>query len=99
MLARGIALSPAELVYPVQANEAFVRVPDRALEALETDGFQFYRYGDGVIRLVTSFATTEADVIKFLAAAQVRLITYGRGWIHNVDPQIAPNLPKRGACD
>jgi threonine aldolase len=33
-LARGLAeLSPAELVYPVQANEAFVRLPDRALEA------------------------------------------------------------------
>ena len=76
MLARGLAeLSLAELVYPVQANEVFVRLPDRALKALETDGFQFYRYGKGVIRLVTSFATSEADVSNLLAAVQARLIT------------------------
>jgi threonine aldolase len=67
------ALPPAELTHPVEANEVFVRMPERALELLEAEGFQFYRYGGGIIRLVTSFATSEADVAEFLAAAKRHL--------------------------
>ena len=40
------------------------------IDALEGDGFGFYRMGgEGVIRLVASFNTSDADVDAFLAAA------------------------------
>jgi threonine aldolase len=71
MLGTELGQLPAcELVYPVEANEVFVRMPNSVLDRLEADGFQFYRYGGGVIRLVASFATTEADVRKLLAAVR-----------------------------
>ena len=69
LLATELQTTPsAELVYPVDANEVFVRLPDPFLDRLEAKGFQFYRYGGGVIRLVTSFATTEESVRKFVTA-------------------------------
>jgi threonine aldolase len=63
----------AELVYAVDANEVFVRLPDPTIDSLEADGFGFYRCGEGVIRLVTSFATTEADVQHFVRAVEADL--------------------------
>jgi threonine aldolase len=70
-LAAGLAAHGlAELVYPVQANEVFVRLPEPMIEKLEAGGFVFYRYGGGVIRLVTSFATTEEDVDRFVGAVR-----------------------------
>jgi threonine aldolase len=71
VLGRALAGLPfAELAYPVQANEVFVRLPEPILDALEGEGCQFYRYGGGVIRLVASFATTEEDLTRFLAAVR-----------------------------
>ncbi|HEX4153745.1 MAG TPA: low specificity L-threonine aldolase [Steroidobacteraceae bacterium] len=63
------------LLQPVQANELFVAVPERLIGALENEGFHFYRWPwlevkDGAaIRLVTSYATGEADVDDFLRCA------------------------------
>ena len=69
-LANGLAHAGlAEFMYRVDANEIFVRFPERMLVALEAKGFRFYRRGGGVIRLVTSFATKPADVASFVAAA------------------------------
>jgi threonine aldolase len=68
-LADGLARGGlAEMLYPVEANEVFVRLPERVLASLEAQGFQFYRRGGGVIRLVTGFATQPADVASFVAA-------------------------------
>jgi threonine aldolase len=61
-------LAAGELVYPAEANEIFIRLPERAIDRLEADGFGFYRYGDGVIRLVASFATSEAEIETFIGA-------------------------------
>jgi threonine aldolase len=73
-MARGLSsLKHAELVYSVDANEVFVRLPEAVLAGLESDGFKFYRYGGGIIRLVTSFATTGAEVEQFVAAAEMHL--------------------------
>jgi threonine aldolase len=73
-LGSGLAALPSvELTHPVQANEVFARLPDEVLGRLEADGFGFYRYGDGVIRLVTSFATTDADVAELVAATKLHL--------------------------
>jgi threonine aldolase len=75
-LARGLEkVSGAKLLQPVQANELFIAVPERLIAALESAGFHFYRWPwlkvrDGAaIRLVTSYATSPADVDDFVQAA------------------------------
>ena len=75
-LAARLGLLPGvRMVQPVQANELFVAMPDRVIEALLAEGFEFYRWpapagmSGPVIRLVTSFCTIAADVDAFVAAA------------------------------
>ncbi len=70
-LADGLGpIAGARLVHPVEANEVFAAMPEAIIDALEGDGFGFYRMGgEGVIRLVASFNTSDADVDAFLAAA------------------------------
>jgi len=76
-LAEGLAaLAGARLIHPVEANEVFAALPGPVIDALEGDGFGFYRMGGGpddgvVIRLVASFNTADADVEAFLAAARL----------------------------
>lgn len=61
-------LKCAQLLQQVEANEIFVALPENLIERLERAGFHFYRWplcevADGAaVRLVTSYATTEADV-------------------------------------
>ncbi len=71
-LAEGLAaLDGAQLIHPVEANEVFATLPGPVTDALEADGFGFYRMGgEGVIRLVTSFNTVDAEVDDFLAATK-----------------------------
>jgi threonine aldolase len=58
----------ARLVYPVEANEVFLRVtPDEAAR-LRALGFDFYDWAPGEVRLVTSWDQAEA-AIKPLADA------------------------------
>lgn len=67
-LAVGLArCAQAEILHPVEANEVFVRLPESTLANLEAKGFQFYRRGGGVIRLVTAYATSPQDVASFVA--------------------------------
>jgi threonine aldolase len=75
-LADGLARIPGvRLVQQVQANELFVAMPDALIESLEAGGAHFYRWIDvagerlPVVRLVTSFATTDQEVDDFLALA------------------------------
>jgi threonine aldolase len=77
-LAQGLAdVADVRLLQAVDANEIFVAVPDRLIGKLERAGFHFYRWplcpvSDGTaIRLVTSYATTPADVDDFLHEARV----------------------------
>jgi threonine aldolase len=74
-LAYGLrGLTAVRLMQSVDANELFLAMPERIAAALEAQGFHFYRWNylipdDGVpIRLVTSFATSSADVDDFLKA-------------------------------
>lgn len=75
-LAEGLAaIDGARLIHPVEANEVFAALPEPVIDALEGDGFGFYRMGGGpddgaVIRLVASFNTGDADVDSFIAAAR-----------------------------
>ncbi|MFI4889712.1 MAG: threonine aldolase family protein [Steroidobacterales bacterium] len=75
-LAKGLRdIRGVRLLQTVHANELFVAMPEALVAALERDQFLFYRWPfaglqDGVaVRLVTSYATTEADVAAFAAAA------------------------------
>jgi threonine aldolase len=56
------------LVYPVEANEIFLRAsPDEAL-ALRAKGFDFYDWGPGEIRFVTSWDQDGDDVARLAEA-------------------------------
>lgn len=50
------------LVYPVEANEVFLRVSAQEAASLRALGFDFYDWGVGEARLVTSWDQSEADI-------------------------------------
>jgi len=56
------------LVYPVEANEVFLRLSAEEARSLRTLGFDFYDWGVGEARLVTSW-DQRADDIRPLAKA------------------------------
>ncbi len=68
-LAEGIALrSPFVLAHPVEANAVFVRMPARAHKRLNDLGWACYRFDDGSVRFVCSWATEEAAVEELIEA-------------------------------
>jgi threonine aldolase len=73
-VAQIIADAAAErLLYPVQANEIFLRLTPAEAAALRAQGFDFYDWGVvdenwGAARLVTSWQHTEADVTPLARA-------------------------------
>jgi threonine aldolase len=50
------------LVYPVEANEIFLKVSADEADRLLAQGFDFYDWGPGEIRLVTSWDQRAEDV-------------------------------------
>ncbi|HYI65272.1 MAG TPA: beta-eliminating lyase-related protein [Allosphingosinicella sp.] len=56
------------LVYPVEANEMFVRVTPAEAAALRAQGFDFYDWGPNEARLVTSWDSDPAHVDALAAA-------------------------------
>lgn len=60
--------APQRLVYPVEANEVFLRVTDAEAERLRGMGFDFYEWGPGEIRLVTSW-DQQGEALDRLASA------------------------------
>ena len=78
-LAAGIESSEkVSVAWPCQSNELFVSMPEQLAEELRERGARFYPWpipdefrssladGHGLYRLVTSFATTPADIDEFL---------------------------------
>jgi threonine aldolase len=62
-MARKLAdLIPYPVRHPVQANAVFVDMPDEAHQALLAKGWFVYRFTDGTVRFMCSWATTEAAV-------------------------------------
>jgi threonine aldolase len=47
--------APRRLVHPVEANEVFIRVSEAEAGSLRSQGFDFYDWGPGEIRFVTSW--------------------------------------------
>ncbi|HEX3676409.1 MAG TPA: beta-eliminating lyase-related protein [Sphingomicrobium sp.] len=67
--AQALAKSASDrLVYPVEANEVFLKVTMDEAARLRSMGFDFYDWGPGEIRLVTSW-DQESAAIGSLAAA------------------------------
>lgn len=62
------AAAPGRLVYPVEANELFLNVTSEEAAHLRAQGFDFYDWGPGEIRLVTSW-NQDASSLAGLAAA------------------------------
>ena len=56
------------LLFPVEANEIFIRVSDREATALRAQGFDFYDWGPGEARFVTAWDSDEAEVDALAAA-------------------------------
>ena len=62
------AAAPDRLAYPVEANELFLRVSDEEAAGLRAQGFDFYEWGRGQIRLVTSW-DSDPQAVGTLSAA------------------------------
>ena len=62
------AVSPRRLAYPVEANELFLKVSHEEAARLRAMGFDFYEWGPGEIRFVTSWDQQAASVEKLAAA-------------------------------
>jgi threonine aldolase len=69
-LAAGAAAVPGvEIVHPVQANAVFARLDPKHVAALQQDWFfHLWDERESVIRWMTAFDTTEADVDAFVAS-------------------------------
>ncbi|MDP9422954.1 MAG: beta-eliminating lyase-related protein [Pseudomonadota bacterium] len=62
------AAGPERLVYPVEANELFVRMTAEEAAALRSEGYDFYDWGPDEVRFVTSW-DQDLDAVGMLAAA------------------------------
>ena len=58
----------SRLVYPVEANEIFLKVSSDEAEQLRGQGFDFYEWGPGEIRFVTSW-DQQGEAVQRLASA------------------------------
>jgi threonine aldolase len=67
-----------EILYPVQANGIFAKLPSWAITPLQAQ-FPFYVWDEGssVVRWMTAFDTTPEDVMAFSAAIQKTIKTGG----------------------
>jgi threonine aldolase len=59
---------PQRLVHPVEANEVFIRASAEEAEGLRAQGFDFYEWGPGEIRFVTSWDAAGEDLERLAAA-------------------------------
>ena len=62
------AAGPERLVYPVEANELFVRMTAEEAAALRTQGYDFYDWAPDEVRFVTSW-DQDLEAVGQLAAA------------------------------
>lgn len=72
-MARRLGAGAGELLRPVEANVVFARLSRQAIASLQEQGFLFYDwplFGEGAVRFVCGFSTTEAEVDALLRALQ-----------------------------
>lgn len=68
MATRLAAASPFKVRHPVHANAVFVEMDEARLTALQAGGWFVYRFLDGSVRFMCSWATTEAAVDEMAEA-------------------------------
>lgn len=73
-LAAGLRALDVSFVAEPQVNIVFLRLADSAIDALEASGVLFYRISSGVIRFVTSWQTTDAEVDEVVARVRAALV-------------------------
>jgi threonine aldolase len=56
------------LIHPVEANELFLKASDEEAARLRSKGFDFYEWGPGQIRLVTSWDSKDEDIDRLASA-------------------------------
>jgi threonine aldolase len=66
-------LPAARVLAPIQANEIFLDLPGVVMDALERDGFQFYRRTQTLARFVCRFDATEAEADALVASLRRHL--------------------------
>ncbi len=54
--------APERLMHPVEANEIFIKLTATQAATLRNQGFDFYDWGEGAARLVTSWHHSAEDV-------------------------------------
>jgi len=64
------ALPGIELLYPVEANACFLKLPEDIKERLKAKGWRFYSFIGGGSRFMCSWKVTDADVLQLVADAQ-----------------------------
>jgi threonine aldolase len=62
------AAGPERVIHPVEANEIFIRLAPDEGAALRAQGFDFYEWGPGEARLVTSWDSDPAHVDALASA-------------------------------
>ncbi len=67
MAARLAAAQPFPLAHPVETNGVFVHMDEPTLKRLHAAGWFAYRFTDGSVRFMCSWATTEAAVDELAA--------------------------------
>jgi threonine aldolase len=73
-VAAGLAAIPGvRLVAPVEVNEIFLELPGVVMDALEADGFGFYRRSPTLARFVCRFDASEAEADALLASLRRHL--------------------------
>jgi threonine aldolase len=78
-IAAGIAGLPGlRLVAPVEANEIFLELPSATMDALEQDGFQFYRRSATLARFVCRFDITETETDALVASLRRHCVAPAR---------------------
>jgi threonine aldolase len=72
MAARLKARMPFPIAHPVESNAVFVRMDEARLSRLQSDGWFVYRFIDGSVRFMCSWATT-AEAVDELGLALYKL--------------------------
>jgi threonine aldolase len=68
-IAAGLRAIPGlRVAAPVEANELFLELPAAVMDALDRDGFQFYRRAPDLARFVCRFDTSDAEADALVAA-------------------------------
>ncbi len=72
-----LSIPGVEILYPVDANAVFARLPDHVQEGLRNRGWKYYLFIGGGARFMCSWSTTEADVDALLQDIREAALTAG----------------------